>query len=551
MINITDSKFYVTNTTYALFHDYSSGSSSYYKSETDVTMRGCEVIAMSEEETPGLAKLWYSMGAESSFYAENTRIIAKLGHSTSSLGGEVTFGEGVVIATDSFGYFDRSKISYAEGVTSMFNREGIEYDLTLSFTRSGLVSDYSLYDSENYTIADSCFTDSVKITRSYVMSFVSFTEDNLPEFLGSVEWFDDKGIHLVDQYYTFVGMPLIAPATLEELGCYNSSNEWYTRTYSWANYDGTPVPDCVVQGVSSYAPLLSETTHINGKKASVTLSSGIIFNLYLPAHDKSVKDGTVYSDEAIGKYAVETSVNGFKMLKLSFETDTADLTGRTVTVCFTPRTGKALRYEVEIDTLLYASSVIEGGECASSDSKLAYELVAYKKAFGECIGKSLSDEDAEALRMFEDSFVTHGDGCGCKSGFNLEGKKTSPKYSSIGITDFEYIHSGSDTELRISVNSGIAVKKAVYTTVTGDEKIITDAIGYNAAESGGCYIISGIDVNDAMQTLTITVSDGTTDTDIAYSLVKHISLASSSDTAAAGMFDVFVSYAGALASCKK
>lgn len=554
-INIVDSEFYVPNSIYAIFHDYANvpAEKKYYQSETHATMKGCKVISVTETEVPKMAKVWFAMGKHSTFYVEDSEIIGKLADSVGAIDGKVTFGAGVVIASDKLDYFTGSNIGYAEGVTSMLNTEGLDYGLTLDFTRSGLVGDFSLYDADRITIADSCFTETVSITRTYPVSFVSFVEDELPDFLGSVEWLDDNGVQIVDRYYSFVGLPLEVPATLKELGCYDSVTEWYTRTYSWANYDGTPVPETVAQGVSVYAPLLTETVHVNNKRASMTLGAGEVFNLYLPMPDVNVKSGSVYSRDAIGKNAVEVTVDGFRMLRLSFATDTVELGNRTVTVSFMPRTGKELSFEVEIGALAYAEALVKGGECGSEGARLAHELVDYKRALVGYFGVTPDENGEAALAAFEAALSAHGDGCGCGAGFESITAEQRPLsvYTDAGIESISYAVSEGKASLKIGVTGGASVKSVTY-IAQGGKTVIHDTVSgtlkRTESDTGAVYSVDGIALGEAFAAVRITVSLGSADTVIDYSLAQYIATSEGGEGSNSAVRDAIVSFAAALSA---
>ena len=554
VINIVDSEFYVPNGTYAVFHDYANVPSEkkYYQSETHASMKGCKIISVTEAEVPKMAKVWFAMGAYSTFFAEDCEIIGKLADSKGAIDGKITFGAGVVIASDKLDYFEGSGIGYAEGVTNMLNTEGLDRDLTLSFTRSGLVGDFSLYDADRITIADSCFTDTVTVTRSYPISFVSFTEDELPDFLGSVEWLDDKGVHIVDRYYSFVGLPLEVPMTLKELGCYDSVTEWYTRTYSWANYDGTPVPETVAHGVSSYAPLLTETVHVNNKKASMTLGAGEVFNLYLPMPDVNVKSDSVYSVDAIGRSAVEVTVGGFRMLRLSFATDTVELENKTVTVSFTPRTGKELFFEVEIGALAYAEALVNNCDCGSEESRLARELVNYKRALAGYFGVTQDENDEAALAAFEAALSTHGNGCSCGAGFESLTAEQRPLsvYTDAGIESISYAVSEGKASLKIGVTGGASVKSVTY-LAQGGKTVTHDAASGTLKraefDTGAVYSVDGIALGEAFAEVRITVSLGSADTVIEYSLAQYVATATGGSGSNSSVRDAIVSFAAAIA----
>jgi hypothetical protein len=508
-------------------------------------MKGCEVLCVTEDDEPKMAKLWYSMSAKSSIHIEDSKIVGKLAHNASNVRGSFTIGKGVEIATDTLSYFSKSNVVYAEGVTAFVNSDALECDVTVDFIRSGLTADYALYNSENYTIADSCFTDSVKISRSFTLSVVTFVDEELPEYLASVEWYDNNGVVLVDQFYALVGTPLTVPATLQELGCYDVEHEWYTRTYEWQNFDGTPVGETVTQGVNVYSPSVTEWAHIDGIKANVTLSSDMIFNLYLPIPDKGIKDKSIYSPQAIGKNAAEVTVNGFRMLKLSFLYDVALFEGKDIEIAFTPRVGNELRFTVNIDLLKYASTVVQENGCGSGAARLMKDMTDFKRTMAAILGKTPSEAAETALGEFDALFASHGAECGCSDGFTppVMQQRALSVYTDAGVSGIQYKIENDKATVRINVTSGATVKSASYLSRGKEVKLS------GITHEDGCYLVEGLPLSDALATLTLTVNYGGVDRNIEHSLAQYI-ITASGDEVAVETREAFLSYAYALASYK-
>ena len=552
VVEVTDSRFYVSDATYAFVHDYANDSAkgNYYRSETDLTIKNSEILCYSEGEKAAFGKFWHTMGTESSLYVENSKIIANLNGVGAS---KSSWGPGCEIATNKTSYFSAEKV--ASGVKYLINKGETDAAISLSFTRPAFTTDWSYADATNGKYIDSAYTDTVDITRSAAVTFVTFTEDKLPDYVGKVEWQDQNG-GTVGGGYEFVGVKATAPVTLESLGLTDTVYDWYSKVYSWAGADGTLV---VKAGENVFAPVMSTVTHIDGKQANMSLTTGMIFNLYIPLPDASIKAGSVYSPDSLG--AIETvKVSGADMLKLSFASELDDFAPTAVSICFTTAEGEDLSYEVKVDALRYVTLLANSYECGTEEAQLAYEIVAYKKAVatylatatGTTLDAYLSETELSAISAFEAVFTAHAEGCACTAGLYSDdevGTETMPTdaYTAVGISGFAYLLNSDNNGLRINVGEGTVIKYASYDDLLGVAVMHDEALGNMKlieTETERYYVISGIGASDTTATVTITVEYGGETTTVTYSLAQYIN-STNADVAKA-----LYSYAKAAAAYK-
>ena len=243
------------------------------------------------------------------------------------------------------------------------------------------------------------------------------------------------------------------------------------------------------------------------------------------------------------------------MLRLSFPMDIEDFESRTVTITFSPRSGKDISYDVEIGTLAYAETIINSSECGSNDAKLACELVSFKKALTGYLGTLLSDGDEEASLSFATALASHGNTCRCRESFEgvTPEKRPASLYSNAGIKSLSYVISDGTADLKIDILEGTSVKSVSY--ITRDGKAVTHDSSKGSlkrveGDTGAYYTVEGISVNDAMASTKITVYNGFSDTEIEYSLIQYIAKAEGGEGSNSSVFDAIRSFAAALGAIK-
>jgi hypothetical protein len=307
-----------------------------------------------------------------------------------------------------------------------------------------------------------------------------------------------------------------------------------SRPFLWGGEDGTLV---VKSGENVFTPIYTEATHINGKKANMSLTTGMIFNLYLPLPGAGVKAGSVYSPDAIGP--VETvKVEGVDMLKLSFVSELEDFAATTVTICFTADDGEELTYEVNINALQYVTLLANTYICGTEEAQLAYEIVSYKKAVatylataeGKTLAEVLTEAELSAISSFEAVFAAHAAGCACTAGLYSDaevGTEVLPTgtYTNVGISGFAYLLNSDNNGLRINVGENTVIKYASYNDLLGVEVVHDEALGnlkLIETETDRYYVISGISASDTTATFTITVEYNGVKSTVTYSLAQYI-----------------------------
>ena len=521
-LNIEDSKFYVTDSNYGIFHDYPASSSTYYHSEMQVKMKNCEVLSYTEGDAPVMCKLWVSMGLNSHMEVEHTKIIANLGGLSAA---RVKWGAGVEIATDSTKYFDASKVN--EGVSYIINDGSLTNELQLSFTRAAFTTAWSYIDTSAtpYKYLDTCYTNTETITRSATVTFITYADEDDSQFVGAVDWKDLAG-NIVARSYGIVGTRLTAPVDPADYGYHNENTAWYTINYRW-------LPTTVKKGVTNSILRRGTGVSIRNKQANMSLTTGMVFNLYIPAPDKNIVQDSVYSPQSTGDIEFVT-VNGTSMLKIQYSSALDDFAAQSVRIYFSTVSGIRLSYPVNIDPMKYVTALAKEYTCGSEEARLAYQIVAYKKAVaaylaeaeGKTIDTYLDATELSAISSFESVFAAHTD-CKCNSDLydpeSAGGESMDYEaYDAVGISGFAYLLDTESNGLRIDVNEGTAVKSVTYTDSAGIKMIHDESLNnlkLIVTDSARYYAVHGIRASDIAATIAITMSDGST---VTYSLAQYI-----------------------------
>ncbi len=535
-VTIDNCKFYVTyatgTTAYAVLHDYqdatNAGVTTYYNAETKAVIRNCEIAAY-DDSSDNYATLWYTMNPTSSLYIENTSVIGKLSYDEKSLRGKVTVGAGVEISTDSAAYFTKCDISLADGVLALMNQNGGDAEVEITYSHSTLTrSSQHIITSDTKTYLDpDCYDRNkyVTVTISKPMTIATFTADSIPSYIASVEWQNASGEKL-GEGFEYVGATPVSPVDISTLEGFESiESNWYVKSCAFINESGKQT---VVSGKNVFKPTAKYTANITGKKANMSLSTGMIFNLYLPIPDELVNSDSIVCSEAIEILPEIKLVDGVSMLGFAFESEITEFEAKEIEIIFETADGATLKYAVEIDAMKYVNSVTAKYSCGSDESILAYEIVAYKKAVCDYVGVTLSEAEATAVAAFEAIFAGHGAGCACDNGLYSDADIAATPapdkdaYRAIGINGFAFLLNASETGLRINVGENVVVSKVTYIDIDGETEIIHDVALKNLklVETGKerYYIVTGISAANVIEQMTITTSDGS----VSYSLAQYI-----------------------------
>ena len=522
VVEVTNSSFYVTDATYAVFNDYKNDPEKgvYYRSEMDVTMKNCEVLCYTEGDSAKLAAFWHTMGAESSLCVENSTIIASLGGLKAS---SCKWGAGVEIATDDLKYFALNNVF--TGVLYKTNIGDNAHKIALTFKRPDYTTDWSYVDEENSKLDDSCYNNPyVEITREYRISFVTYTEDSVPSYFKKVTWKAADGTELGTTDEILGAIPsskFPAPSA--------ANSNWYVVEYVWTNANGETV---VVDGTNVFSPVAKYTAKIDGKKANMSLTTGMVFNLYLPLPDANVKVGSVQCGAAIE--SSEALVGSTQMLKLSFVSALDSFSCETVTINFTTADGVELSYNVKIDAMVYATLVAQNYECGSESAVLAYQIVAYKQAVAAYLGTELDDASNKAIADFKAIYAVadkhSAETCVCTADLYEDTDAAVLDYEGTGITGFAYLLNPTSNGLRINVGEGVVINSVSYVDLLKNTQVVP-AENLKIFEEG-YYVVSGIGAYDAKTVFTITIEAGDEDITVTYSLAQYIKSMEAAEKAA-------------------
>ncbi len=518
VVEVTNSKFYIPDATYAFVHDYADTTSATYYSETDLTIRNSEILCYTEAETPAMGKLWYTMGADSSLYVENSKIIAKLNGVRSA---QAYWGAGVEIATDTTGYFKADNID--DGVKYVLNNGKGTAEMSLSFTRSAFTTNWSYADETNGKYIDSAYTDTVDISRSAIVTFATFTDETMPDYVAYADWYKADGSQSGEYTLTIVGDIPKAPISFADAGYVTESTSWYKSEFVWVNnIDGNPnMPDGFSGGAVAYKAVETKTAALTGLQANMSLSVGLVFNLYIPKADTVAE---IACEDAIS--ITEVTVRGVEMICISFANALDDFEELPVTITYTVN-GDAMQAGVTIDALTYLTAVANGFDCGSEEAQLAYEIVAYKFAVAVYLtdeaGEEISEDVITLVDTFNAIYGEHAEGCECMAGlYNDDVAANAPDidldaYDAAEIYSISYILNSTSTGMFIDAAT---VTKVTYKNLLGEVVEHTEENGGLVYDDDNmAYRVVGITAADVVSEMTIYVDE---DTSVTYSLAQYI-----------------------------
>ena len=516
VVEVTNSKFYVQDATYAFVHDYADTSSYKYYSETDLTMKNCEVLCYGES-MDSMGAFWYTMGNESSLYVENSKILARLKGVSAA---RSTWGPGVEIATDSTSYFNST--NFAEGVKHVLNNGKGTAQLALSFKRADFTTDWSYVDYANGKYIDSVYTQYQTIEKSAPITFSTFTDETVPSYVSWADWYKADGTQSGEFTLTIVGDIPKAPISFADAGYVaDSGSSWYDVSFTWVNnVDETPnMPEGFSGGQVAYKAVASKVANLSNMQANMSLSWGLVFNLYL-LKEEGVTDVAVACDEAIGitesdAYYCISFVNAID----SFDKLTATISYKVDGVDFSD--------DVTVDAVKYAELVAKKYDCGSEEAVLAYEIIAYKYAVAKYT-ETVTEEVTKIVDGFKAAYSAHAEGCTCTAGLYTDDvAANAPELDESAMSEME-IDSLSFVLDSTSIGLWIENYEEDWIVEVSYKNVLGETVVHNATNGGleffaedvyEGYRVHGIAAADIASEITITADDGKT---VTYSLAQYI-----------------------------
>ena len=445
-INVYDIEAYCSYTSYGFIHDYADG----YASSSDLRVYNSTIISK-DSDNKDFAKLYYRMDATSTAYFEGCTIIANLAQ---SLGGKMTFGPGNMVATSN----NKLSSSYItpDGSTVANSKYAIDMSAegkTISYTvtHSPLTRDVSwfLTDSAGKRYINPDFYNPDKFItaeKSATLTFITIDENNVPDFVSTLKWYDSDG-SLLDTTYTLVGKT-VEKRTLSDVASVDTDSKWYNLGFSdWLNE--TPGANSrssmvALPGVNEFTPTGVGLVADIDAFENMAFWSHFSVNLLIPKetgikfHYKGTgAAGTGFFEKTTSTACLTSNVgettfvyNGEKIaawyVQIWPNTNTYTSYDRTVRFIVeqydlngngtieSNEKNIELSQTFTLNDLDYTLKVANTYECGSAEMKMVAAFVQYKHDVSVAMGPNVIT--AVAQKQYDEFFAIlegHGDGCAC------------------------------------------------------------------------------------------------------------------------------------------
>ena len=496
VVTINDATFYSTMINYSIFHDYADTTSADYTSRMQISAYNTTFVAKPDVSVDYPVKFYFTMSADSSVYLEGCTLIGNLG----GLNSNVKYGAGNVIATNKTSYFGAGKYTLDTGVNALRINESSSYVVSKTLTHSPLVNDVSfmLKDEDGkYYLDPSCadVNNFITETISLPVTFVTFTENSVPEFIKSVEWKDNSGASLGSNYAFIGDIPTVIKPISEVAP--SVTYDWYVKSYAWINSaTGT---ERVGDSENVFAPMAQYEAKIVGMQQNATLFTDMTYNVYLPISENVSNVLVSGADLANETYEYK----GVTYYVISTTPAINDFAAKTATVSFMTADGVALDFVVSLDVIKYADAVAKAYSCGSKESTLVYEMISYKAAVAKYVDSSF-EAPAELLAFN----ASHKD-CACASTeVEISDQEKNVNYSALvgKVLGVGYALDLNEMGMKIVVADGVEVTSVTYKDARGREYTHTVEAG-NLIKKNGYYLAVGISAAYIDNIMTINVGD--------------------------------------------
>ena len=466
VVTANGAKFYSSNASYGIFHDYGSSTGSNDKGIrfdtcSTITLNNCEIIGLNVDSKsctlPGKSvpiagnigdwvRVFYEIAKDSNVYINNTKIIGRLYY---NLNGNIYLGEGNVIATNAD--LANSKIKIVDGVNAVVPNTTAANNalgkLSLSFTHAPAWNNFDEWftvSGTTYTIDSSVFdiNNYVTATAEKQINLVT-VKDSVPSaFSGKivpVYWYDAEG-KLYATTYEAVGNN-VTYASTENLPVVELNNGWFNLGYdSWYNVTTGEAESStliVADKENAFKPVPGLISAIKGIKAQFDISS-IEFTprIYVPqpAADSGITFQPRTADAATGffngsvndsTYTSTAKVNGVSYYTYFTYLACIEITGRTRTIKFSVaeydlngdgtitdnEKNIVLTQDILISAPVYATQVLKLYDHGSDEATLAYEMIRYSDELTKYTNKH-SDASREIIDNF---YAAYEATCNCNA----------------------------------------------------------------------------------------------------------------------------------------
>ncbi len=330
--------FYVSQSVYALLHDYDDGR---FSIKTEAYIDNCNIITLNADNisreiykydantkvaTPivyqagnigDYGNIYHTIGARSDVYITNTNAIGKLASKVLS-GGMIHLGEGNVINT-TINYKGISYIDYIDGAYPLFPAsDATSFEFTLNFAHPKLYADYEQHlelVGGAYKLIDGIFDEDVSLSCTKYATFITVKGNKVPELakdnVAAVNWYAPDNT-LYKTTYAFVGDPIekIAAGDFEVT---ELDNGWYDLGYGdWRcvteGQSSSDAPVAVKDKENKFVPKMSLIADIDGTMAKMSFYySQYEFYFYFPKPKEG--SGVIYIHD--GSDTAETYKTGW------------------------------------------------------------------------------------------------------------------------------------------------------------------------------------------------------------------------------------------------
>lgn len=500
-VYVENANFFVQNNTYSVFHDYSNDASKIYNSESVFSAKNCKFISVKADGS-NYGRIFYRTSSNSTVIFEDCTIIGQLAQNSDNMGASVVFKGNNVLALSNTSFIKSDKVSFADGVKFVnLADKNVKHMITETVKHSSLKNDLALIlkDSAGKNYLDPACYELETVTGEITaqINYVTFTEDNIPEFIAKINWVDLSDSALGTSY-VFAGEAPKAIKDIEEIdGTATVTYDWYVKSYAWANTESGK--NVAVAGENIFKPTLKYEAKIAGILQNATLFTDMTYNLYLPVSN-DVSDVSVSGADL----ANETyEYKGVTYYVISTTPKINDFAAKTATVSFVTADGESLDFAVALDVIKYADAVAKAYKCGSKEATLVYEMISYKAAVAKYVDSSF--EAPAELTAFN---ASHAD-CACASTeVVISAEEKAVNYSALSgkVLGVGYALDLDEMGMKIVVADGVEVTSVTYTDARGRVYTHTVEAG-NLIDKGSYYLAVGISAAYIDNIMTINVGE--------------------------------------------
>ncbi len=529
------------NLAYGIFVDYPG----YYCGGHKIVAKNSNIIAMSVDGTTETTI--FARSSELEAYFENCVIMGSAVKTDN--GGNITLGEGCTLAGTAASKLG-TYFKVADGVNVATNKLDT-FKTTVSLTYPGM--HYDSLTSSNYVLATSDYALSTA-DKTAVIGAMTFT-DSIPDSnIIPVNFYNPETseIHATDYY--FKGNTIDATThAFSDFGSHKLNNGWYDILYdTWVNstQGANPEDRLILEGVENKFTATASTPVVNvTAQTSAEFFDKLGYNFYFripEATDGVTFDYTGNSTDTgffIGDTAIKNNITSeTDMYKFSGYLAGDEFASPTVTVKFKVSYAGhdvTLEQSFAFDMFDYFYSASELYGCGSNEAKFLIALMQYKLEEYLAANPGATLADPTVLKC-DNAIYSHGPNCTC---LNVVPENLTFNNDELLITADSYAALlGNYIDIAYLINEDGKVDLVVYTAADSAITALSAAVG-DAADTALTksdldldgdgvneveYRLSGINVTDAADIITFTVTTAEGDETAKYCLAEEIDVNSDS-----------------------